>query len=81
MKHFHDQLGAQADTSPSSNGSSSRMRNLDRMIPERIWHAMADIEQVRKDLLSQSATEKLERSQSNLSLFGMEQSNELLNRM
>ena len=56
MKHFHHQIGTQADI-PSN---LSAISHHTATIPEEIWHAMADIDQVRKDLLSQSATEKLD---------------------
>ncbi|KAL3799965.1 hypothetical protein HJC23_007438 [Cyclotella cryptica] len=68
MKHFHDQMRARADTSPTSNGVPDHTT----MIPEAIWDAMADIDQVRKDLLSQSATEQLDKSPSYMSLMGLE---------
>jgi len=57
MKHFYDQMRAHADTSPTSNGVSDQTM----MIPGAIWDAMADIDQVRKDLLSQSATKQLDK--------------------
>ena len=72
MKHFHEQLRAQADTPPPSNGGRYQQRMI---IPEEIWHAMADIDQVRKDLLSSYATEKLERSPSSLLLVGFDPQN------
>ena len=42
------------------------------MIPGDIWDAMADIDQVRKDLLSQSATEQLDKSPLYMSFFDLE---------
>jgi hypothetical protein len=64
MKHFHEQMRAESDTPPGGHSTGSRRP----LIPEEVWHAMADIDQVRKDLLSQSATEKLEKSPSSLML-------------
>lgn len=60
MKHFHEQIGTQADIPSTNNGNISGTSHHAATIPEEIWHAMADIDQVRKDLLSQSATEKLD---------------------
>jgi hypothetical protein len=68
MKHFHEQMRAQSDTPPPNNNSAHSTGSHRPMIPEEVWHAMADIDQVRKDLLSQSATEKLDKSPSSLML-------------
>ena len=76
MKHFHEQMRAQADVLQDNNSGIPPPLCQTLMIPEEIWHAMADIDQVRKDLLSQSATEKLDRSSSCASLLGMERKNE-----
>ena len=76
MKHFHEQMRAQADVVQDNNSGIPPPLSRSLIIPEEIWHAMADIDQVRKDLLSRSATEKLERSSSRASLLGIEQNNE-----
>jgi TBC1 domain family protein 5 len=67
MKHFNDQICAHADT----NGVRPNNQHQPIMIPEDIWDAMADIDQVRKDLMAQCATEQLDKAPSSASLYGL----------
>ena len=57
MKHFEQQQRIMAeDLTPSSTAAGGS-----RIIPEEIWEAMAAIESVKKELLTQDAMEALER--------------------
>jgi len=54
LKHFNDQLSVEADYVPKDGGPMINSQSSS-VIPGEIWDAMADIDLVRKELLSQAA--------------------------
>lgn len=58
MTHFEQQQRNMADDLPTSSTAAA---GGTRIIPEEIWEAMAAIESVKKELLTQDALETLER--------------------
>lgn len=67
MRHFNEQMSSSADLSPKS-GDGSNAVNYSAIIPDTIWDAMADIDQVRKDLQMHEAMDRLELGESTRSI-------------
>jgi hypothetical protein len=71
MKHFNDRLSTNADTTANSETEDPISQlHSSSIIPDQIWDAMADIDLVRKELLSQAAIASIDFSNSSLKSSG-----------
>ena len=71
MKHFKDRLSTNADTNAGSETEDPISQlHSSSIIPDQIWDAMADIDLVRKELLSQGAIASIDFSNSSLKSSG-----------
>ena len=81
MKHFNDCLSTEADSILGDSSTHCSMNNNNHgatsssVIPDDIWDAMADIDLVRKELLSQAAVADLSKSSASLRSSGGSGSN------
>jgi len=73
LKHFNDRLSTKVDYVPTDGGPVSNGQSSS-VIPDDIWDAMAEIDLVRKELLSQAAIASMDARSSSTSIRSSENS-------
>ena len=68
MNHFNERINTSDDTSAASGSQSAGGINGRESVPEGIWHALADIDRVRKEIMQQDAIASLDMQRSSVSL-------------